>query len=347
MSETINFRSDNEGPVVEPIMQALIEANDGMAYAYGEDPWTQQLKPAFSELFECEVEVLPLATGTAGNSAALAQMTPPWGSIVCHELAHIYQDECGAPELFSGGARLVALPGDDGKLQAGTVAEWLSLQGAHGVHNFEPAAISLTQATEAGTLYRPDQVSELAALAHEQGMRVHMDGARFANAVAALGVAPAEITWRAGVDALTFGASKNGAMAAEALVVFSHPEWLPGLERRRKRAGHLLSKMRYVSAQLLAYIDDDLWLQLAGHANTQAGRFAAAVEGDPGAKLHWPAEANEVFPAMAPERLTALADAGFDFHRWPGHEGLARLVFAPTTGEAAVTRLIAALQSTA
>ena len=347
MPGTINFRSDNEGPVVEPIMQALIEANDGTAYAYGEDPWTQQLKPAFSELFEREVEVLPLITGTAGNSAALAEMTPPWGSIVCHELAHIYQDECGAPELFSGGARLVPLPGDDGRLQADTVAEWLSLQGAHGVHNFAPAAISLTQASEAGTLYRPDQVGELAALAHEHAMHVHMDGARFGNAVAALGVSPADITWRAGVDALTFGASKNGAMAAEALVVFDQPEWLPGLERRRKRAGHLLSKMRYVSAQLLAYIDDGLWLRLAEHANTQAGRFADAIEADPDAILHWAAEANEVFPAMEPDRLAALGDAGFDFHRWPGHDGLARLVFAPTTTEAEVSRLIEALRSTA
>ena len=345
MTDMINFRSDNEGPVVEPIMQALIEANDGMAYAYGEDPSTRQLKPAFSELFEREVEVLPLATGTAGNSAALAEMTPPWGSIVCHELAHIYQDECGAPELFSGGARLVPLPGDDAKLQTQTVVDWLSLQGAHGVHNFEPAALSLTQATEAGTLYRPDHIRALAALAHEHGMHLHMDGARFANAVAALEVAPADLTWRAGVDALTFGASKNGAMAAEALVVFGHPDWLPALERRRKRAGHLLSKMRYVSAQLLAYVDDGLWLRLAAHGNTQAARFAAAVEADAAATLHWPTEANEVFPAMEPARLTALADAGFDFHRWPGHEGLARLVFAPTTTEASVTRLIKALQA--
>lgn len=340
----MNFRSDNEGPAAEPILQAIIDANQGSAHAYAEDQWSNRLDAAFSDVFETQVRVLPLATGTAGNSIALAQMCPPWGSVVCHEGAHINQDECGAPEFYNPGCKLAGLPGDLGKLHAHDLEQWLPHQGAHGVHNNAPSVISLTQATEAGTVYQVDEVRAISDIAKTNNMHVHMDGARFANAVVNLGVSPADITWRAGVDILSFGASKNGCMGAEALVLFGHPEWYEGLERRRKRAGHLLSKMRYVSAQLLAYLDNNLWLNLAGKANGYARQFTDAVEQHPTASVAWPVEGNEVFLRWSNHKLQALQDQGFDFYFWPGSDDLARLVFACTLQQADVDRFIEALR---
>lgn len=339
----MNFRSDNEGRAAEPILQAIIEANQGTAHAYAEDEWSRQMDKAFSEVFETDVRVLPLATGTAGNSIALAQMCPPWGSVVCHESAHINQDECGAPEFYNPGCKLAGLAGENGKLHVDSVAEWLPHQGAHGVHNNKPSVISLTQATETGTVYQLDEVQALSELARANGMFMHMDGARFANAVVHLGASPADITWRAGVDILSFGASKNGCMGAEALVLFGHPEWYEDLERRRKRSGHLLSKMRYVSAQLLAYINNDLWLGLATKANGYARQFTDAIEQHPTAAIAWPVEGNEVFLRWSHHKLQALQDQGFDFYFWPGSDDLARLVFACTLEQREVDQLVDAL----
>lgn len=340
----MNFRSDNEGYVAEPIIQAILDANRGTASAYSEDKWSEQLNAAFSAVFAIDVQVLPLTTGTAANSIALATMCPGWGSVVCHADAHIEQDECGAPEFFNPGSKLVGLPGAQGKLQVDTVSDWLGGQGAHGVHQHLPSVLSLTQATEAGTVYSVAEVADLAAVAKSNDMYVHMDGARFANAIAHLGCEPADITWRAGIDALSFGAAKNGCMAAEALVVFGHPEWLPEMERRRKQSGHLISKMRYISAQLLAYLDDDCWLDLATTANHHAQRFAKAIQAHPTAELATPVQANEVFLQWPRDRLQQLKDADFDFHFWPGSDNLARLVFACTTSPEDVTRLIESLQ---
>ena len=339
----MNFRSDNEGPVADAILQAMVSANAGSAHGYAEDHYSAQLNAVFSELFETETTVLPMATGTAGNAVALAEMCPPWGSVVCHQHAHIHEDECGAPEFFNPGCKLATLGGDNGRIDAGELACWLAGQGSHGVHQNLPAVLSLTQATEAGTVYTPAQISALTEIAHAHDMHVHMDGARFANAVASLQVSPAAVTWRAGVDVLIFGASKNGCMAAEALLVFGHPHWLEGMQRRRKRAGHLLSKMRYVSAQLLASVHDDLWLQLAGTANHHAARFAAAIEAHASADLLWPVEANEVFLRWPADKLEQLAAQGFAFHRWPGGNDRARFVFACTTSDDEVDALCAAL----
>ncbi len=343
----MNFRSDNEAPVAPRILEAISECNRGPAHAYGEDEWTACLDARFSELFERPVKVLPVATGTAGNAIALAALLPPWGTVLCHEGAHIYNDECGAVELFSGGARLVPLPGENGRLDPETIDRHLARTGAHGVHEMLPAALSLTQSSEAGTVYRPDDIAQLSASAKKHHLGVHMDGARFANAVAALGCRPADITWRAGVDLLTFGASKNGALAAEAVIAFDGEANWPELERRRKRAGHLLSKMRYISAQLLAYIEDGLWLELARHANRQASRFAAAVEAHPAAGLAYPVEANEVFLRLPEHQLRRMQDEGLAFHLWPGAHDLARLVFTHATTDAETDALIAALQRAA
>lgn len=339
----MNFRSDNEGPVADAILQAMVSANAGTAQGYAEDHYSAQLDAHFSELFETATTVLPMVTGTAGNAIALAEMCPPWGSVVCHQHAHIHEDECGAPEFFNPGCKLMPLGGAAGRIDPGELACWLAGQGSHGVHQNLPSVLSLTQATEAGTVYAPAQIGALSEIARGHDMHVHMDGARFANAVAALQRSPAEMTWRAGVDVLTFGASKNGCMAAEALLVFGHPEWLVGMRRRRKRAGHLLSKMRYVSAQLLAYLRDDLWLELARKANGHAASVAAAIAAHPSADLLWPVEANEVFLRWPADKLDQLATAGVGFHRWPGGNDRARLVFSCSHSEDEVKALCQAL----
>jgi threonine aldolase len=340
----LNFRSDNESPAAPEILAALASANEGTAWSYAEDRLSLRLDDAFSELFGVATTAIPLSTGTVANSIALACVTPPWGSVYCHRGAHIYSDESGAPEFFGNGLRLVPLACADGKLEANAVREAIRANQGHGVHSYQPSALSLTQSTEAGTVYRPDEVAELCAAAAESGMTVHMDGARFANAVAALDCEPAACSSRAGVRLLSFGASKNGCLAAEALLVFGENDLRERAERLRKRSGHLLSKMRYVSAQLLAYLDGGLWLRLARHANGQAARFAAAVREHPEARLEFSAEANEVFVRWSRAGFEALREAGIQFLNWPGRDDLARFVFSHSTTEAETDTLCAALR---
>jgi len=337
---TANFRSDNETPVAPAIMKAILEANHGTAWAYAEDDWSNRLNQTFSELFRTEVTVLPVSTGTVANSIALATVTPPWGSVFCHSGAHIYGDECGAPEFFGNGMRLVPVAGTNGKLEPTTLESAIRANEGHGVHSYKPSALSLTQATEAGTLYSIDEIRALCDFAHAMGMKTHMDGARFGNAVASLGCHPAELTVEAGIDMLSFGASKNGCMAAEALVFFNQQELCETAERLRKRSGHLLSKMRYVSAQLLAYIENDRWLEMARHANRQAVKFAEAVEHHPEASLEYPVEANEVFLKWTKEGFDHLKSRDIQFQLWPGRDDLARFVFGHSTSDAEVNLLI-------
>ncbi|MGY6588803.1 MAG: threonine aldolase family protein [Wenzhouxiangella sp.] len=329
----MNFKSDNEAPAHPAVMDALMATNEGYATAYSQDHWSLALNERLSEWFGTECQVLPVSTGTAANCMALAEISPPWGGIVCHQVAHIQNDEGGAPEFYTHGAKLMPLAGDNGKLAPDVVAQAIDRAGVHGVHNVKPSLVSITQATECGTVYRPDEVKALAEVAHQRGLPLHMDGARFANALAWLDCTPGEITWQAGVDVLSLGLTKNGALNAEALVVFGHPEWLEGLERRRKRGGHLLSKMRYVSAQILAMLGDDLALSLAGQANARAAELAAGIKASERASLHWPTEANEVFMRADPAALAALKSAGFAFHIWPGYDDVARLVCSWATRE--------------
>lgn len=340
-----NFRSDNETPVAEPVMQAILDANQGTAFAYGEDPWTERLDEAFSALFEHPVRVLPVPTGTVANSIALASVTPPWGAVLCHRNAHIYCDESGAPEFYGSGLRLVLGEGENGKLNPQSLHQALSGATGHGIHSYEASALSLTQCTESGTLYSPEELSTLCGIARDTGLATHLDGARFGNAVAALGCSPADLTWRAGVDMLSFGASKNGCMAAEALVFFDRAEVFGIAERHRKRGGHLYSKMRYLSAQLLAYIEDGLWLELASHANSQAARFAAAVAEHPEARLEYPAQANEVFVRWSTAAFERLEAGGIGFLTWPGQDDLGRFVFGHTTSAEDTRQLIDAFRT--
>ena len=270
----MEFASDNAAGVAPAILDAIGRANSGFAIGYGDDALTKSLERRLCRLFEREVAVFLVTTGTAANALALSHIAPPWGAVLCHADAHAVVHECGAPEFFGGGLRLVSLDGEAGKLTPETVATALDRDFGLRPHQMVPAALSLTQATELGTVYRDDEVTSLCALAHERGMMVHMDGARFANALARLGATPAQATWSAGVDVLSFGATKGGALAAEA-VVFFDPARGAALAERRKRGGHLLSKHRFIAAQFEAFLDGDLWLDLARHANGMADRLAA------------------------------------------------------------------------
>jgi threonine aldolase len=280
-----------------------------------------------------------VATGTAANVLGLSVMVPPFGAIFCHAESHIYLDECGAPEFYSGGARLVDLPGEHGKLTLEGLERALGAGWTGVVHHVQPAAISLTQATEAGTVYTPEEVAAIGALARKHGLRLQMDGARFANAVASLGCSPADLTWRAGVDALAFGATKNGALAAEA-VVFFDPELARQFGFRRKRAGHLFSKMRFLSAQLEAYLTDELWLRHAGHANRLARRLGEGLGRLPGVRLLHPVQANEIFAVLPEAMIAGLFAEGFKFYRWDGAQTV-RLVTAFDTEERHVEAFLA------
>lgn len=317
----MRFFSDNTATACPEVLDALRSANEGLARAYGDDRWTQALDAAFSSFFAHDVRAFAVTTGTAANALSLATLCPPYGAIFAHEESHIAVDECGAPGFFTGGAQLMLLPGANGKLTPGPLAAALAKH-TRSVHNPQPAALSLTQATEFGTCYRPEEIAALAQVAHAQGLGVHMDGARLAGALAYLACEPADLTWRAGVDVLSFGATKNGALAAEA-VVFFDTSFVRDFELRRKRAGHLISKSRYVSAQLLAYLKPQVWLHNARRANEGAQEIGRAA----GSLLLYPVEANEVFLYLGPERKAALRAQGIEFYDWgPETSGEARFV---------------------
>jgi threonine aldolase len=343
--------SDNAVGVAPEIMSALVEANRGASMPYGADDWTRRVERKMAEIFEHEVRVFPVVTGTAANALSIATLAPPYGSIYAHEEAHVMADECGAPELFSGGAKLRPMPGAHGKLTAETLDRALARDATGDVHQVVPAAISVTQATEAGTVYKPAELQSIAEVAHRHKVRLHMDGARFANAMAFLNVPARQVTWEAGIDVLSFGASKGGCMAAEAVVIFD-PALAAHFGHRRMRGGHLVSKMRFVSAQLEAYVTDGLWLKLARHANAMAQRLAqgitAALPRLPGAKLLHPVEANELFVQLPAETIAGLREAGFAFYDWPAEAGAGiRLVTAFNTDAAYVEQFVKTLKNLA
>ncbi len=309
------FASDNWAGAHPKVMDALVAANAGLHPAYGGDEITKRAERAFSALFERDVTVFFVATGGAANALALSVLTPPYGMVLCHEESHIQMDECGAPEFFTGGAKLLPLKGFAAKLTAATLEAALDGFPERPPHGCPAKVVSITQATECGAVYSVGEVSALSAAAHRRGLKVHMDGARFANAVAATNAAPADMTWRAGVDVLSFGGSKNGCLAAEA-VVFFDPADAADFAFRRKRGGHLWSKSRYLAAQFEAYLEDRLWLALARHANELALRLSERLMRMPGCKVWYPTEANEVFVSFAPGVAERLLEAGARFYPW-------------------------------
>jgi threonine aldolase len=339
-----DFSSDNITGVAPEILAALTAASAGTVHSYGADPFTERLKARADALFECPVTLVPVATGTAANAIALSALARPWQAVYCPASAHVNTDECGAPEFFSGGAKLLGLPTLDGRLVPGQLTGAVAFARSMGVHHVEPAAVTLSQATEWGTIYDLNSLRRLCDEAHGLGLRVHVDGARFANALARLGCSAADATWRAGVDALTFGATKNGALAAEAIVVFD-PSLASELEYRRKRSGHLWSKHRFLSAQLFAYLEDDLWLRHARRANAMADRLAAGLAAIDGAACLQPVDANELFVHLPARVIGGLRADGFEFYDWPapsGTEGpVVRLVTSWDMEDADIDRFVA------
>jgi threonine aldolase len=312
LGAAMRFFSDNAAPAHPKVIEAIAAANR-MDTAYDGDEWSRRLDGAFSDLFGTEARALWVSTGTAANGLALAALCPPYGAILCHKDAHIEVDEAGAPGFFTGGAKLVLLDGEGAKISPAAVnAACDAIR--KDVHQVQPAAISITNATEYGLVYRAAEVAALGDVARARGLGLHMDGARLANAVAATGESLADVTWRAGVDALSFGFVKNGGMNAECLVLF-RTELADELAVRRKRAGHLQSKGRFLAAQILAMLDGDLWLENARAANAAARTLAAAAPG----RLVYPVEANELFLNVSSEEAERLRALGFDFYDWgPG-----------------------------
>ncbi|MBP7241300.1 low specificity L-threonine aldolase [Amaricoccus sp.] len=325
------FLSDNAGPAHPRILEAIDRANEGNASGYGGDALTARTVARVREVFEApDAAVYLVGTGTAANALALACLCPPWGTIFCHAHAHVQEDECGAAGFFAAGATTTPVPGAHGRIDPEALEAAIGRAGAS-VHQVQPGALTLTNATEAGAVQDPDEVARLAGIARAAGMPVHMDGARFANAVAALGCTPAELTWKAGVDALSLGGTKNGLLGAEAVVLFDPARgW--EFELRRKRAGHLFSKHRFLAAQMEAYLEDGLWLDLAGRANAAAARLSRGIAAMPGARIEHPTEANEVFAAWPRAGHRRARAAGAEYYLWSFDDPAAATLDGPADG---------------
>ena len=346
------FASDNGAGAAQPIVDAIVREAARFGKAYGESPLDQAVEARFSEIFERNVAVLFVATGTAANALALASVNKPGGAVFCHRESHIAEDECGAVEFFTGGARLFLIDGAAGKIDPGGLSAAIGRFTPGVVHSGQPMALSVSQLTEAGGIYTIQELRELTDIARRHRLPVHMDGARFANALVHLGVSPAEATWKSGVDILSFGGTKNGCIGAEAVVVFD-PERARELPYLRKRAGHLFSKSRFVAAQFEAYLRDDLWLELARHANAMAKRLREGICASGRAQEAWPTDGNETFVVIKEGDVARLRAAGAVFYDWtPPHcaglllqkdEMLIRLVTSFATTADQVDEFIAKL----
>ncbi len=313
----MNFMSDTAAPAHPAVLSAISDANVGAAASYGADVWTERAREALSRVFECDLDIWLVGSGTAANALALATLCPPHGSVLCHAEAHIERDERGAPEFFTGGAKLSLLPGLHGRIDLSALRTRLAANDPDFVHETPIHVLSLSNLTECGAAYRPFEIAERAALAHEAALAVHLDGARFGNALASTGATPAELSWRSGVDVMSFGATKNGAMGCEAIILFgSARQRLADLRVRAKRAGHMPPKMRYLAAQMCAYLKDGLWLELAARANASAQAVAKCLV-DHGGDLAHPVDGNEVFVRLPADVAARLKSAGVGFYPWP------------------------------
>ena len=315
--ERVKFASDNVAGACPEVLDAILKANDGDSTPYGNDQISTELQDKFSEIFEKDVIVFPTASGTAANALALSTMTPSFGNIYCHKLSHINTDECGAPEFYTGGGKLIALQGVHGKITANELDQ--SIGGKGIVHHTQPSSVSITQVCETGEVYQIDEIKKISDVAHNHNLNMHMDGARFANALVSLDVTPAEMTWKSGIDVLSFGAKKNGCLAAEAIIFFKK-DLVGNTAFLMKRAGHLLSKMRFVSAQLDAYISNDVWLKNARHANKMGKRLSEGLNNYSDINLSYPTEANEVFATFPRNKIDHLNSEGYTINEdeWDG-----------------------------
>jgi threonine aldolase len=348
----MHFGSDNVVGASPRVIDALVAANSGAMSSYGEDVLALEIEKQFSDIFETDVRILLMSTGTAANGLALACITPPWGEVFCHQDAHVMTDECGGPEQWTGGAKITPLGGIGGKLLPSDLEAALSAP-RRGIHSVKPSSLSLTNLTECGTRYTGDETAALAAVAHAHDLKVHLDGARFANALVGGNESPAALTWKAGVDVLCLGATKNGALAAEAVIFFDQA-LAETANYRRMRGGHLISKGRLLSGQFKGWLADDHWLSLASKANASARRLAEGLATQAGLRLAWPVDGNEVFVIMPEVLEQALLALGFKFYRWRSEsvadgqkpktgEVLCRMVCSWQTEASAIDALLAAV----
>ena len=314
----MNFASDNTGPVHPNVMAALIAANTGYALPYGGDDLTAQTIQNIRDLFEApDAAVFLVSLGTAANSLILATLSQPWETVFCHTVAHIHEDECNAPEFYSGGTKLTLVPGPEAKMTAENLRRSILAEETRGVHGPQRGPVSLTQATERGTIYSLKEIQEISATAKEFGLPVHMDGARFANAVQSLGCSAAEMTWKSGVDAVTFGGTKNGLMAVEA-VIFFNPKHAWEFELRRKRGAHLFSKHRFLAAQMQSYLAGDLWLDMAKKSNDASARLVQGLKKIPEVQIDFEPQANIIFAQWARAAHQRLHAAGAQYYVMAG-----------------------------
>ena len=341
--ERVKFASDNVTGACPEVLDAVIKANEGDSTPYGNDQISTELQDKFSEIFEKEVIVFPTASGTAANALALSTMTPSFGNIYCHKLSHINTDECGAPEFYTGGGKLVTLQGIKGKITANELDE--SVTGAGIVHHTQPSSVSITQVCETGEVYQLDEIKKISDVTHKHNLNMHMDGARFANALVSLDCSPAEMTWKSGIDVLSFGATKNGCIAAEAIIFFKK-DLVGNVAFLMKRAGHLLSKMRFVSAQLDAYITNDVWIKNARHANKMGKRLSEGLNTHFDINLSYPTEANEIFATFPRNKIDNLNSEGYTINEdeWDGKA--VRLVTAWNTNDNDVDEFLGILNKT-
>ncbi len=345
------FTSDNAGPAAPQIIEAIAKANQGYANSYGADAIMESVTAKIRTIFEApQAAVYLVATGTAANALGLSLLCPPWATIYCHRSAHVAVDECAAPEFFTGGAKLTLIDGASAKIDPKLLALATENTGTNGVHGVQRGALSISNATELGTTYSPKEIAELAKIA---GIPVHMDGARFTNALVTQGCTPAEATWKSGVDVLSFGGTKNGLLGVEAVVLFD-PVKAWEFELRRKRGAHLFSKHRFLSAQMDAYLTDDLWLELANKANNAATKLSNAIAQIPGASLTHKTHANMVFARWPRSGHKKAQEMGAKYYLWPESQSLegsdseaisARLVCNWCTTDAEIDALIAAIQT--
>ncbi|MFK5977954.1 MAG: low specificity L-threonine aldolase [Rhizobiaceae bacterium] len=310
------FTSDNWAGAAPEISQALSDNTHGMVAAYGASDLDERVRQTFNEIFEREVLVFFVGTGTVANSLALSTMNKPGGILMCHREAHIIEDECGAPEFFTSGGRLLAIDGANGKMDIDVLASEMKRVHEIFVHHGQPMGISMTQATEAGTIYSLDETARIADIAHSIDVPLHMDGARFANAMVQLGATPAEMTWKQGVDVLSFGGTKNGCWCAEALIFFN-PKLAEQMPYLQKRAGQLYSKSRFITAQFEAYFKNNLWAELATYANSMSENLRAGIAASNRIRVAWSGQANEVFAIMQAEDAEKILQAGAHFYEWP------------------------------
>ncbi len=328
------FASDNNAGICPEAWAALAQANTGHAVGYGDDTWTKRASDMIREVFETSCEVFFVFNGTAANSLSLASLCHSYHSILCHEIAHVETDECGAPEFFSNGTKVLLLSGEQGKIDPASIERMVKRRSD--IHYPKPRAVSLTQATEVGTVYSPDEVKAIGDTAHRLGLKVHMDGARFANAVASLGVTPRQITWEAGVDVLCFGGTKNGTPVGDA-VVFFDTDLAHEFDYRCKQAGQLASKMRFLAAPWVGMLQDGAWLRRAAHANAMAQQLCAGIKGLPGAALMFPCHANAVFVQLPDAVTAAMRRLGWRFYSFIGKGGCRLMCSWDTTEEDVVS----------